>query len=90
MHYSPGNLVQSLAGRDQGHLYVVVAVTPERELVANGFRRGVKNPKPKNPMHLQLVKENAAASITDNDIRQLLHSFTAEQSQTSEEKGGNN
>jgi ribosomal protein L14E/L6E/L27E len=88
--FAPGNVVSSIAGRDRKHLYVVVAVTPERVMVADGRRRGLNNPKPKNPIHLQLIQPNASYSSTDDDIRQILRSITAEQSQASEEKGGNN
>ena len=78
MQFTPGNVVCSTAGRDRKYLYVVVAVTPERVMVADGRRRGIDNPKPKNPMHLQLIKPNASSNITDDDIRQILRSITAE------------
>lgn len=90
MEFSPGNIVRSIAGRDRDHLYVVVATTPERVMVADGHRRGVSNPKPKNPIHLQLHKRVGNYGMTDDDIRLILREFTAEQSQACDEKGGNN
>lgn len=87
---TPGDVVRSIAGRDTDHLYVVVAVTPERALVADGHRRRAEKPKPKNPIHLYLVRHNAALGITDDGIRQILRSITAELIQASDEKGGIN
>lgn len=90
MQLSPGNIVRSIAGRDRDHLYVVVAITPERVLVADGSRRGINRPKPKNPNHLQLLKRVGSCLSADGDIRQILREFSAEQSQICDKKGGNN
>lgn len=49
----PGTLVRSLAGRDMGSCYVVLAVEGDRFVaVANGAVRPVERPKRKNPKHL--------------------------------------
>lgn len=84
MQYSPGDIVRSTAGRDRGHLYVVVAVTVSRVMVADGRRRMVSAPKAKNAIHLQLVS-NEGCPILDEQIRHILHSsvFPAD-------KGGGN
>lgn len=88
MQYAPGNVVRSSAGRDRGHLYCVLSVTPERVLVADGKRRRVNNPKPKNPAHLELLRQGGPVLISDDEIRQVLQRLLDE-SPMSEEKGGN-
>ncbi|HEY8346845.1 MAG TPA: KOW domain-containing RNA-binding protein [Symbiobacteriaceae bacterium] len=52
----PGTIVRSLAGRDQGTYYVVLRQVDERRVaVANGRRRPVSRPKPKNRRHLEVL-----------------------------------
>ncbi len=73
MQLLPGNIVRSTAGRDKDHLYVVVTITPNRVMVADGVKRLVSAPKPKNCLHLQLV-DKAKVATTDDDIRRILQS----------------
>lgn len=86
MQFGPGNVVRSNAGRDKYHLYIIVSISPDRVMVADGQRRKIHNPKPKNSIHLDLVKAVEMAVKTDEEIRQRLHQMV-ELSQ-SEEKGG--
>lgn len=85
MQFSPGNIVRSTAGRDKNHLYVVVALTPNRVMVADGHRRRISAPKPKNIIHLQLVKHQAGRVITDDEVRHILQNTDSQ----ADEKGGN-
>lgn len=78
MQLSPGDVVRSIAGRDRKHLYVVVALAPNRALLADGRSRTLARPKAKNPLHLHLAKQKAISNITDDEIRQILRSITAE------------
>ena len=84
MGLKPGNVVRSTAGRDKGRLYVVTGVAADRVLVAEGRRRPLKAPKPKNPIHLQLVSEGKPAA-SDEEIRQFLLDFA----EKAEEEGRN-
>lgn len=84
MQFSPGNIVRSTAGRDKNHLYVVVAVTPKRVMVADGHKRTISAPKPKNFLHLQLVS-HAGCANTDDEIRHFLQKTGSQ----ADEKGGN-
>jgi ribosomal protein L14E/L6E/L27E len=88
MLFAPGDVVCSSAGRDKNHLYVVVSLALGRVLVADGQRRTIRNAKPKNPLHLELVGGGDAAALTDHEIRQLLQRMV-ELSQKCKEKGGN-
>ena len=48
----PGRVAVSLAGRDKGTAYVVLAAEGERILLADGSRRPLDHPKKKNAKHL--------------------------------------
>lgn len=85
MQFSPGNIVRSTAGRDKNHLYVVVALTPNRVMVADGNRRRISAPKPKNIIHLQLVRQQAGCVSTDDEVRHILQNTDSQ----ADEKGGN-
>ena len=63
----PGQLVRSLAGRDKGEHYLVLAATaPGRVLLVDGRRRTLNRPKRKNTAHLQRYERRA-------DIEELIH-----------------
>lgn len=50
----PGDVVQAIAGRDAGDLFVVMALAPDgRALIANGRRRKRGRPKAKSQRHLE-------------------------------------
>lgn len=73
----PGQLVRSLAGRDRGEVYLVIAEEGANVWVADGRKRGVSNPKKKNRRHLQwsykvaadCMAKLTAGKITDEAIR---------------------
>ena len=53
-----GRVVLSRAGRDQGHVFVIVDVIDEDYVaIANGCQRKVDNPKKKKIKHLAAQKE---------------------------------
>ncbi|MGI6365875.1 MAG: RNA-binding protein [Bacillota bacterium] len=87
MQFAPGNVVRSTAGRDKNHLYVVVSLAAGRVLVADGQRRTIRKLKPKNPLHLELVRSGEPVMQTDEEIRQLLQRMV--DLSHSKEKGGN-
>lgn len=80
---SLGQLVKSHAGRDSGHVYLVVGLkTPTMALVADGRDRKVAKPKKKNIRHISVLKsidKGVAAKIasglavTDEEVRQAIH-----------------
>lgn len=53
------NIVLSTAGRDKGNYYVVVGISNNRVLVADGKYKTIEKPKQKNIKHLQLVCKNS-------------------------------
>lgn len=52
MDYRKGQLVCSRAGRDKGRFLVVIDITRDRVLVADGKEHRLAKPKAKNPKHL--------------------------------------
>ena len=51
----PGGICESLAGRDKGRLYLIVAVEGESLLLADGKYRPLASPKRKNRRHVRLL-----------------------------------
>ena len=69
---APYDVVVSLAGHDEGKLYMVTGAEGERLLLCDGTLRRKENPKSKSPKHVRLVAEGGAPPATDKDIRQTL------------------
>jgi len=55
-----GQIVRSKQGRDRGSWYAVIGIEKTFLLLTDGRRRGVKNPKRKNIIHVQPVRRVAA------------------------------
>jgi ribosomal protein L14E/L6E/L27E len=79
-----GQLAKSNAGRDRGHLYLIVGVvSPTLVLLANGKDRKLNKPKKKNIRHisvLNIVKDIAAEfasglTVTDEKVRLAIDAY---------------
>ena len=78
----PGCVVRSLAGRDEGRLFIVVSeLDQDYVLVADGGLRGVSRPKKKRRKHLrptgtvcQDLKQRLLEGheVTDLELRQRI------------------
>ena len=55
MEIAASNIVRSVAGRDQGKLFIVLAVEGEYLLLADGKSRKVESPKRKKRRHVLFV-----------------------------------
>lgn len=76
-----GSIVQSIAGRDKGKLFLVVEVEENYVYLVDGDLRKIENPKKKKMKHLELtryfdanmaeriVKKN---KITNQDIKKVI------------------
>lgn len=53
MEVSPGNIVYSLAGRDSGSYFVVMAITDNFAYICDGRNRKTDKPKKKKVKHLK-------------------------------------
>lgn len=69
MDIQKGQIVFSRAGRDITDVYTVVAVEGERLLLANGAKRTLQAPKPKNKRHVIATNTHLAAEEMDTDVK---------------------
>ena len=83
------DIVVSLNGRDAGKRFIVIAVEDEYSLLADGKGRRIEKPKRKKNKHIKLKtkadsltaeKLTAGEKITNNEIRRLLATHAAEES----------
>ena len=58
--FAAGQLVRSIAGRDKGKHYLVLAVEEKTLILADGRKRPAEQPKIKNMRHVQRVNKVAA------------------------------
>lgn len=91
-----GQIVQALAGRDQGGIFCVVGVDREQErlLLADGKRRKASHPKAKKPAHVRLLTEpqrggfhhpaiqalQRGETVYDRELRRAIAAFKEEMS----------
>ena len=80
MEIAASNIVRSVAGRDQGKLFIVLAVEGEYLLLADGKGRKAESPKRKKRKHVLFVAENdsrladkikRSEKITNSELRRL-------------------
>lgn len=82
VNISIGQLVTSVAGRDQQQVYLVVGIKDQTVLLlANGRDRKMANPKKKNIRHVNVLRSIAkgmaekiqsGTKVTDEEIRQTI------------------
>ena len=87
MEIAASNIVRSVAGRDQGKLFIVLAVEGEYLLLADGKSRKVESPKRKKRRHVLFVaadesrladKIKRSEKITNSELRRTLAAFREE------------
>ncbi len=76
-----GSFVQSIAGRDKGMLFLVIAIEDNYVYLVDGDIRKVENPKRKKMKHVELTRffdgniaEKIAKKnkITNQDIKRII------------------
>lgn len=84
MDIARGNIVQSIAGRDQGDMFFVLKVEGEFLLLADGRSRRVEKPKRKKSRHVQFAaaedirvsqKIESGEKITNSELRRALAAY---------------
>lgn len=88
MELLAGQIVFSRAGRDRTDVYMVVAQDGDRVLLANGVKRTLAAPKPKNVRHIIPTGSfvNAEDQKTDQSLKAALRAY--EQSLEAGPQGG--
>lgn len=79
MMLEPGILVRSKAGRDKGHVYVIVRIDDDCIYVADGTARPLCRMKKKNRKHLQpILKMRLKGTPDDEALRKIIKEYTRE------------
>ena len=87
MEIAVSNIVRSAAGRDEGKLFVVLAVEGEYLLLADGKSRKVESPKRKKNRHVtffaaeetrvsEKIKSNE--KVTNSELRRTIAAYRGE------------
>ena len=83
MEISLGDIVKSLAGRDKGEIYLVVALDGDFAYAVNGRSRKSDNPKKKRSKHLNKLSHSEFAEgklqerkLTNVEIRRELEGIS--------------
>ena len=93
MDIARSNIVKSIAGRDAGSLFFVLATEGDFLLLADGRRRRVETPKRKRRKHVELVQEGggpaadkirSSEKITNSELRKALAACTGSGNQDQE------
>lgn len=81
MDIAKSNIVRSIAGRDAGSYFFVLATEKDFLLLADGKRRRLESPKRKRARHVQFVAESDSAvaekirsseKITNSELRKAI------------------
>ena len=77
MQFVKGQLVRSLAGRDKGHTFAVLAVEGQILLLADGPRRTLANPKRKKERHVAPTATvlQGECLAGDNQLKAAIEAF---------------
>lgn len=76
MEIKPGILVRSKAGRDKGHVYVIIDLDEKHVYVADGAERPLRHMKKKNSKHLQpILKMGVDGTPDDAAIRDAIRKY---------------
>ena len=88
MDIAKSNIVRSVAGRDAGSLFFVLATEGDFLLLADGKRRRVETPKRKRRKHVSLqgpcdertrLKLQSESRLTNSEIRKALALWTGDE-----------
>ena len=84
MDIAKSNIVRSVAGRDTGSLFFVLATEGDFLLLADGKQRRLENPKRKRRKHVALVGEShslvaekirSSEKITNSELRRAIAAY---------------
>ena len=93
MDIARSNIVKSIAGRDAGSLFFVLATEGDFLLLADGKRRRVENPKRKRLRHVVPTGLDAGAAaerirssekVTNSELRKAIAAYSGKENQDQE------
>ena len=78
--HKTGMLAKSLAGHDEGQIYVIVAADQKYVYLADGKIRLIEKPKKKKKKHIQLILKQYDITEADNvAIKKILKEYNKEE-----------
>ena len=80
-YFEKGAIVQSIAGREKGEIFVIIDESGDFVTLVNGINRTLENPKKKNKKHLHLLcKSNVAQisfdNLSDAQVKKILNNYS--------------
>lgn len=87
MDVNKNQIVSSLAGRDKGHLFIVIETEPNFVYLVDGKLRKMENPKKKRRKHVAYAglpgeeisaKLNSGEKVLNSEIRKAIAIFSKE------------
>ena len=88
MEIAKYNIVKSIAGRDAGKYFFVLATEEDFLLLADGKHRRLESPKRKRARHVQFVAESDSAvaekirsseKITNSELRKAIAAYSGKE-----------
>ena len=85
MDIAKGNIVKSIAGRDAGSIFFVLATEEEFLWLADGKKRRLETPKRKRRKHAELLGEGSGSvaekirsseKITNSELRRAIAAYS--------------
>ena len=85
MDIAKSNIVKSIAGRDAGSIFFVLATEGEFLLLADGRKRRIESPKRKRCKHVELIGEGVGSvaekirsseKITNSELRKAIAAYS--------------
>ena len=78
--FEKGMLAKSLAGHDEGNLYIIVETDQKYVYLADGKIRTIDRPKRKRKKHVQLIlKKYNVSEVDDTVIKKILKEWKREE-----------
>ena len=67
-YFEKGAVVQAIAGREKGEIFIVLNEDQEYAFLINGKTRTIENPKKKNKKHLHLLCKSEITGLVMSEL----------------------
>ena len=79
-YFVKGAVVESIAGREMGEIFIILEENSEYAQLVNGTTRTINNPKKKNKKHLHLLCKSELTQLNlseldDAQIKEFLSNY---------------
>ncbi len=85
--WEKGMLAKSLAGHDEGKIYVIINIEENHVLLVDGTIRTLDRPKKKKKKHVQLIRQkHSIENVDDAGIKCILNEYKKTETTESREE----